>query len=54
MDNYTKLELQGKPMKTFFARGKRMWKYPAASTIERLRKQGTIMILWRNGDFIII
>ena len=39
-------------MKTYFCRGKRMWKYPAASTIERLRQRGVIMMLWLNGDIV--
>ena len=41
-------------MKTHFCRGKRMYKYPAASTINRLKAKGIIMMLWLNGDFILI
>lgn len=41
-------------MKTYFCKGKRMYKYPATSTIDRMRKRGIIMMLWLNGDFIII
>ena len=29
---------------------KRMYKYPAASTINRLKAKGIIMMLWLNGD----
>lgn len=39
---------------TYFAKGKRMWRYPANSTIERLRKQGYRMIVWGNGDFMCL
>lgn len=41
-------------MKTHFCRGKRMYKYPATSTINRLKAKGIIMMLWLNGDFILI
>ena len=36
----------------YLAKGKRMWKYPANSTIERLRKKGYRMIVWGNSDFL--
>lgn len=39
---------------TYFSKGKKMWHYPANSTIERLRANGYREIVWRNGDFIRI
>ena len=39
---------------TYYAKGKKMWKYPAIRTIQRLRKKGYRMIVWANGDFLSI
>lgn len=39
---------------TYFAKGKKMWQYPANSTIERLKKQGYRQIVWENGDFLYL
>lgn len=38
----------------YFAKGKKMWQYPANSTIERLRKSGYRQIVWDNGDFLYL
>ena len=39
---------------TYFAKGKKMWRYPAHSTMERLRKKKYRQIVWGNGDFILL
>lgn len=39
---------------TYYAKGRKMWRYPANSTIERLKRQGYRQIIWGNGDFILI
>lgn len=39
---------------TYYARGKRMWRYPSNRTIERLKKQGYHKIVWDNGEFILL
>lgn len=39
---------------TYYAKGKRMYQYPANSTICRLRAKGFREIVWRNGDFIAL
>ena len=39
---------------TYFCKGKRMYKYPAGSTIDRLRKLGYTVMVWQNGDFLKI
>lgn len=37
---------------TYNAKGKKMWKYPANSTIKKLKQLGYRQIVWRNGDFL--
>lgn len=39
---------------TYFSKGKKMWHYPANSTIERLRANGYREIVLGNGDFLCI
>ena len=40
-------------MKTYYAKGKRMYQYPSNRTLEKLKKQGYNEIIWQNNDFII-
>ena len=37
---------------TCFAKGRKMWKYPSAKTLDKLREHGIREIVWQNGDFI--
>ena len=37
---------------TYFAKGKKMSKYPTNRTINKLKKLGYREMVWRNGDFI--
>lgn len=39
---------------TYYARGRKMWRYPSNRTIKRLRDQGYRRIVWDNGDFLLI
>ena len=39
---------------TCFAKGRKMWQYPSAKTIDFLRKRGIREIVWQNGDFIYL
>ena len=39
---------------TFFAKGKRMYKYPSSRWIRNLKKNGYTDIVWKNGDFLIL
>lgn len=36
----------------YYAKGAKMRRYPANSTIERLSAAGYRSIIWKNGDFI--
>lgn len=39
---------------TYFAKGKKMWRYPSHRTLVRLKSKGYNEIVWQNGDFITI
>lgn len=39
---------------TYYAKGKKMWQYPACSTILRLKRRGYSQIVWQNGDFLYL
>ncbi len=39
---------------TYYAKGKKMYQYPANSTIEKLKKLGYRLVVWQNGDFLYI
>ena len=41
-------------MKTYFCKGKKMYKYPSRRTIERLIAKGYSEMVWQNGDFLCI
>lgn len=41
-------------MKTYCCKGKKMWRYPANRTIERLTAQGYSEMVWGNVDFLRI
>lgn len=51
MKKYLTYEIQGN---TAYASGRKMSRYPSNSTIEKLRREGVRMIIWRNSDFILI
>lgn len=37
---------------TYYAKGRKMWRYPSNRTIERLKAKGYREMVWGNGDFI--
>lgn len=39
---------------TYYAKGKKMWRYPHNTTIRRLKNKGYNVIIWQNGDFLYI
>lgn len=41
-------------MKTYYARGKKMWHYPSNSMLESLKRKGYGKIVWQNGDFLCL
>ena len=41
-------------MKTYYARGKKMWHYPSNTMLESLKHKGYGQIVWQNGDFLCL
>lgn len=53
-DNRGKPQRRKRKMKTYYARGKKMWNYPSNTTLENLKRKGYGQIVWQNGDFLCL